>query len=226
MQDSGPSISKIVASSTSFVEKAVEFRHFMIFTSFVLLLDSCLAIFYGKNLLSSFRGLNEPEVNAANAIVFMSVFFFSMALFFPALRQVTRLGIAWIYFKWFWSSKRVELDKDWHYPSLIKNEALKNKDKIIFDMIEKHEEEVKNKHINLNVGFSLALLSAVNYFVLGGETVNTITQQARLLLYTDFGFWINRFLNAAIVVFFIFNLIMLCLSLHPIEEDKVYIPSE
>jgi len=52
VSDSSPSISKIVASSTSFVEKAVEFRHFMLFTSFILLLDACLVVFFDKNILT------------------------------------------------------------------------------------------------------------------------------------------------------------------------------
>ncbi|MBA4501106.1 hypothetical protein [Marinobacterium marinum] len=225
MSDSGPSISKIVASSTSFVEKAVEFRHFMLFTSFILLLDSCLVIFFGKNILSSFQNLNEPEVNAANAIIFLGVFFFGMALFFPALRQISRLGVAWVYFKWFWSSaKENNLSDGWHYPSLIKDRALKKKDKVVLDIVEKHEEEIKIKHVNLNVGFALVSLFALNYLVLGAENLITITQQAELLLDKDFGFWVNRFINAGMAVFVIFNLFMLCLSLNPIEEDKVYIP--
>lgn len=225
MSDSGPSISRIITSSTGFVEKAVEFRHFMLFTSFILLLDSCLLMFFGKNILSSFKSLNEPEVNAASAIIFLGVFFFCMALFFPALRQITRLGIAWIYFKWFFNpSKKSELNNSWHYPSLIKHEALKNKDKVILEIIEKHEEETKNKNINLNVGFSLVILFAINYFVLGGEHLSSITQQAELLLDRDFGFWINRIINAGLAVFVIFNFVMAGLSLNPIEEDKVYIP--
>ncbi|WP_156906453.1 hypothetical protein [Halomonas halocynthiae] len=226
MADSGPSISKIVASSTSFVEKAVEFRHFMLFTAFVLLLDSCLVIFYGKDLLSSFESLNEPEVNAANAIVFLALFFFSMALFFPALRQIIRLGIAWVYFKWFWSlESKNEYGDGWHYPSLKKDEALKNRDNFVLDIIAKHEEEIMNKHINLNVGFALVLLFAVNFLAIGSESLNTLTQQAAFLLDKDFGFWINRLINAGIGVFIIFSLIMLGLSLNPVEEDKVYIPS-
>lgn len=227
MADSGSSISKIVASSTSFVEKAVEFRHFMLFTAFVLLLDSCLVIFFGKDLLSSFDSLNEPEVNAANAIVFLGVFFFSMALLFPALRQIIRLGIAWVYFKWFWSSEsKNEYGGGWHYPSIKKDEALKNKDGFVLDIIAKHEEETMNKHINLNVSFALVLVFAVNFLVIGSESLNTLTQQAALLLDKDFGFWINRLINAGIGVFVIFSVIMLGLSLNPVEEDKVYIPSD
>ena len=227
MADSGSSISKIVASSTSFVEKAVEFRHFMLFTTFVLLLDSCLVIFFGKDLLSSFDSLNEPEVNAANAIVFLGIFFFSMALLFPALRQIIRLGIAWVCFKWFWSSEsKNEYSDGWHYPSIKKDEALKNKDGFVLDIIAKHEEEAMNKHINLNVGFALVLVFAVNFLVIGSESLNTLTQQAALLLDKDFGFWINRLINAGIGVFVIFSVIMLGQSLNPVEEDKVYIPSD
>lgn len=226
MSDLGSSISKIVASSTSFVEKAVEFRHFMLFSSFVLLLDSCLVIFFEKALLSSLKSLNDPEVNAANAIVFLGVFFFSMALFFPALRQTLRFGIACGYFKWFWSSEtKSEYGGGWHYPSLKKDEALKDRDDFVLDIISKHEEEIKNKHVNLNVGFALVLLFAVNFLVIGNESSNTLTQQSALLLDKDFGFWINHLINAGVGVFIIFSFVMLCLSLNPVEEDKVYIPS-
>lgn len=225
MADAGSSISRIVTSSTSFVEKAVEFRHFMLFTYFVFLLDSCLILFYKKPLLSAFSGLNAPEVSAANAIVFMGVFFFSMALFFPTLRQITRMCVAWIYFKWFYKFPTTNsAASGWHYPSLIKEKALLNKDKFVLDLIDKHEEETNSKNINFNVGFSLAIISAINYFTLGDKSLNTITQQAVLLLDANFGFIINQIVKMVIFVFVIFNLIMLYLSLNPIEEDKIYLP--
>jgi len=226
VSDSGPSISKIVASSTSFVEKAVEFRHFMLFTSFILLLDACLVVFFDKNILSSFQSLSGPEVNAASAIIFLGVYFFCMALFFPTLRQISRLGVALIYFKWFWnSSKGSNLGNNWHYPSLIKEKALTKRDKVILDIVENHEEEIKNKRVNLNVGFALVFLFVINYFVLGDENLRSITQQAELLLDRDFGFLINLIINAGMAVFVIFNMVMVGLSLNPIEEDKIYIPS-
>lgn len=225
MSESNLSISKIVASSTSFVEKAVEFRHFMLFTSFILFLDSCLLIFFGKNILSSFANRNDPEVNAASAIIFLGVFFFSMAIFFPALRHIARTIVALIHYKWPSKSiKKSVLDNDWHYLSAIKYVALKNKDKVALDIIEKHELEIKNKNINLNIGFALSFLFTINYFVLGDDTIRSITQQAELLLDKDFGFWIDRIINAGIAVFIIFNLIMTILSLNPYEEDQVYMP--
>lgn len=65
MADSSISIGKVITTSTSFVDKAVEFRHFMLLISFLLALDSCLMIFYKKNLLQSFDHLSAPEVSVA-----------------------------------------------------------------------------------------------------------------------------------------------------------------
>lgn len=227
MSDSGPSISKIVSSSTSFVEKAVEFRHFMLFTTFLLLLDSCLVVFYKKGLTAAFSSLDEPEVSAANALIFLGIFFFSMALFFPAIRQLLRLVVGSVYFKWFWDSKsRNDLGDDWHFPSLKKKEALINKDDFVLNLVQKHEDEAMDKNINLNIGFSLVSLFLVNYFIIGDGALQSLTQQAVLLIDTDFGFWVNRLINAGIGIFSIFIFIMLCLSLNPVEENRVYIPSQ
>lgn len=227
MSDSGPSISKIVSSSTSFVEKAVEFRHFMLFTAFLLLLDSCLVVFYKKGLTAAFLSLDDPEVSAGNALIFLGAFFFSMALFFPAIRQLFRLGVGYIFFKWFWDPKaNNKLGDDWHFPSLKKKDALINKDDFVLSLVQKHEDEAMDKNINLNVGFSLVSLFLVNYFVIGDGALQSLTQQAALLIDTDFGFWVNGLINAGIGIFSIFLFIMLCLSLDPVEEDRIYIPSQ
>lgn len=226
MPDTGPTISKIVTSSTSFVEKAVEFRHFMLFTAFLLILDSCLVVFFNKSLTSAFQSTSDPEVSASNALIFLGLFFFSMSLFFPAIRQLMRLAIGAVYFKWFWdSNSNSKLGTDWDFPSLKKREAIINKDSFVLDIIYKHESELMDKNINLNVGFSLIFIFVINYFALGNDTIQTLTQQASLLLDVDFGFWINRLINAGIAVFLFFIFTMLLLSLDPNEEDRVYIPS-
>jgi hypothetical protein len=103
MADSSNSISKVITTSTTFIDKAVEFRHFMLLTSFLLALDSCLMIFFKKNLLQSFGSLSAPEVNAAGALVFLGIFAFLMAMLFPVLRYVLLGVTTWI--KWQYPAK-------------------------------------------------------------------------------------------------------------------------
>ncbi|WP_370683395.1 hypothetical protein AB9V60_08915 [Pseudomonas syringae pv. atrofaciens] len=70
MADSASGMSKALATITSFIEKAVEMRHFMLLISFILALDSCLMVFFHKNLLGAFSRLDASEVSGVTRSYF------------------------------------------------------------------------------------------------------------------------------------------------------------
>ncbi|WP_338585508.1 hypothetical protein [Pseudomonas sp. MAG733B] len=222
MADSSTSISKVITTSTTFIDKAVEFRHFMLLISFLLALDSCLMIFYQKNLVQSFGSLSAPEVNAAGALVFLGIFAFLMALLFPVLRQILLAVTTWI--KWYCPTKGKQIDHDYSFPSIVRKKALIERDKLIIELLDKNEEHRRDHEINMNIGFGLVLMFAINYLVLGTDQVMTLSHTAVTLREASTGFWISALIQIALGTFTIFLMVILALSLTPEASDKIYLP--
>ncbi|TBU79355.1 hypothetical protein DNK06_13170 [Pseudomonas daroniae] len=222
MADSSISIGKVITTSTSFVDKAVEFRHFMLLISFLLALDSCLMIFYKKNLLQSFDHLSAPEVSVAGALVFLGIFAFLMALFFPVLRHVLLAVTTWI--KYCYPTKNKERDHDFRYPSTVRREALIERDKLIIELLEKQDEQKSSHETNMNIGFGLVIMFAVNYLILGTDQALTLAQTAATVPGIIAGFWISLSIQFVFGIFIIFLLVVLTMSLTPDTNEKFYLP--
>ncbi|WP_263259011.1 hypothetical protein [Pseudomonas oryzihabitans] len=222
MADSNISIGKVISTSSNFVDKAVEFRHFMLLISFLLALDSCLMIFYKKNLLQSFDHLSAPEVSAPGALIFLGIFAFLMALFFPVLRHLLLAATTWIRF--YYPIKEEGSSNDFRYPSLARREALIKRDKLIIELLEKQEEQKVNHETNMNIGFGLAVMFAIDYSALGNDEILTLAQTAAALPDLISGFWISLLIRIAFGVFIIFLLVIFAMSLTPDTDQKLYLP--
>jgi hypothetical protein len=222
MADSSNSISKVITTSTTFIDKAVEFRHFMLLTSFLLALDSCLMIFFKKNLLQSFGSLSAPEVNAAGALVFLGIFAFLMAMLFPVLRYVLLGVTTWI--KWQYPAKDKKNNHDYRYPSDARKKALIERDKLIIELLDKENEQRRDHQTNMNIGFGLVIMFLINYLFLGTDQVLTLTQTAVTLLDVMKGFWISALIHISLGTFTIFLVAVLAMSLKPETSDKIYLP--
>lgn len=228
MADSASGMTKVLATTTTFIEKAVEFRHFMLIISFLLALDSCLVIFYNKNLLESFAKLNAPEVSVASALVFLGIFAFLMALLFPALRLffigVTRFISA--YTRHYASSILPERsrDNDYTFPSAVRAKAITERDKLLLDLVHKHEEEKHNHEVNMNIAFAMVVLFVMNSLILGTAQSMTLTQVAGTLPERINGFWLSAFIHVSYVGFGAFVTIVLGMSLKPDNMLKMYMP--
>ncbi|KAA0982672.1 hypothetical protein FQ192_31230 [Pseudomonas sp. ANT_J12] len=222
MADSSTSISKAITTSTTFVDKAVEFRHFMLLISFLLALDSCLMIFYKKNLLQSFGKLDAPEVNAGGALVFLGIFAFLMALFFPVLRQVLLAFTSWI--KLLCRTKGKEINHDFRDTSTARRKALIHRDKLIVELLDKQEAQRRDHETNMNIAFGLVFMFAINFLNLGTGEVLSLTQTAATLLDTITGFWASTLILMAFGTFNFFLLVILAMSLTPETSEKIYLP--
>lgn len=222
MADSSNSISKVITTSTTFIDKAVEFRHFMLLISFLLVLDSCLMIFFKKNLLQSFGSLNAPEVNVAGALVFLGIFAFLMALLFPVLRHLLLFVTTWI--KWQYPSEQKLPDPDYRYPSSVRSKALIERDKLIIELLDKEEGRRVDHQTNMNIGFGLVIMFVINFFILGTDQVLTLTQTAVTVLDVVTGFWMSALIKISLGTFTVFLMMILAMSLTPEASDKFYLP--
>lgn len=222
MADSSTSISKAITTSATFVDKAVEFRHFMLLVSFLLALDSCLMIFYKKNLLQSFSRLDAPEVNAGGALVFLGIFAFLMALFFPVLRNVLLAFTTGIKLQLKINAR--ETKSDVRDTSTARRQALIDRDKLIIELLDKQEVQRRDHRTNMNIAFGLVLLFAFNFLNLGAGEVLSLTQTAATLLDTITGFWASTLILMAFGTFNFFLLVILVMSLTPETSNEIYLP--
>ncbi|MEE4804625.1 hypothetical protein V2K66_18650 [Pseudomonas alliivorans] len=226
MADSASGMSKALATTTSFIEKAVELRHFMLLASFILALDSCLVVFFNKNLLGAFANLDAPEVNAGNAIVFLGFFAFMMTLLFPVLRQVLLIVPTYISSRW---PAKDHMENVWApdmlWASSAHRRALLERDKVVLELLEKKQMDENENVVTKNVGFAMIALFLFNHQVLGDGQTATLSQVAAALLDTSPGFWITVVIRLSLGIFSIFCAIMFFISLTPTPiESKIYLP--
>jgi hypothetical protein len=179
-------------------------------------------IFYKKNLLQSFGRLSSPEVSVAGALVFLGVFAFLMALFFPVLRHVLLAVTIWI--KFYYPTKGEENNHDFRYPSIARRKALIERDKLIIELLEKQDEQRKNHETNMNIGFGLVIMFAIDYLILGTDQVLTLAQTVATVPGIISGFWISLLIHIAFATFIIFLVVVLTMSLTPDTNEKIYLP--
>ncbi|MCA5969027.1 MULTISPECIES: hypothetical protein [Pseudomonas] len=224
MADSASGMSKALATTTSFIEKAIEMRHFMLLISFILALDSCLVFFFQKNLLGAFAKLDAPEVSGGNALVFLGLFAFMMTLLFPTLRQLMLLPINYV------SSKlqiRYEKfgDPEMRFASVVRRQAIIDRDKVALDILEKRKSVKEDSETNMNIGFAMSMLLALNFLVLGDANTHTLTQIAQNLLESATVPSSKLFIKISFFLFWSFTAYILLEALKPKPVfDRVYWP--
>lgn len=225
MADQSSGITRAVLSASTFVEKSAEFKYFLLFSSLVLLLDSCLVLFFRKNIFQSFVEFPAPELSVGGAVIFLALFSFLMAVFFRALRHILMFPSAYIYFRYLDSGDAPQSSsKDYSYSSLAERDALIEKDEFVYARIQDHKSERNSIEAHLNIGFGMCVLFLYNFLVLGDEEVHTLSQVLAFFLDADNGFWVNRFVNAVMGAYVLLVLFVLPLSLKPYDDGKVYLP--
>jgi len=226
MADGSSVADKVISGANSLIEKATELRFFLLLCSFILLLDSCLVFFYEKNLLSAFRAPTTADVSVGGAIVFVALFAFLMSVFFRGLRYAIQLGFALAVSRidWLQRRERDELGRAYKYPTLALAKAIVEKDSFTYSRIQEHLHAQESSEATLTIGFGMALLFLGNNFVLGSESVQTISQVFASFLAVDHGFWVNRIANAVMGSFLILVVVLFMLALRRTDEAKVYLP--
>ncbi|CAM3117002.1 hypothetical protein PSFL111601_05495 [Pseudomonas floridensis] len=196
----------------------------MLLISFILALDSCLVIFYHKNLLGAFSKLDAPEVSGGNALVFLGLFAFLMTLLFPALRHMLLVIPTYISIRWP-NRNHQQRDPDLRWTSIVRKKALIERDKVMLEILEKKQAAHDEEMINMNIGFAMAMLLALNFLVLGDNQTITLSQTAAFLHDTLTGFWVSVLVKFCLGGVVIFCVLLVFQSLTPnADGDRIYLP--
>ncbi len=213
-----------VKGSLSALEKANKVHYFLLLTAFLLTLDIALVIFCQKNVLTFRQSFPPAELPVGNVILFLTVFSFLLALFFPMLRLLLGLSVVEVYFKWLYKSNNVPPDKEYKYPSLVMHDAILARDEFDYKRVIEHNESEKQKESTLELAFSVALLLMIDQWLIGTQSVQSISQTVTIYLESINISWLSSM--AKLVCLFFIGVVgfLACLSLKPIHDDRMYLP--
>ena len=174
-------------------------------------------------MFQSFLAWESKEVSFGAGLAFIAMLTFMMALFFPVMRKII-MGL--LSCTNFYSLQKISYDRgpDWKCASLLEKEATRNKDDFLIDRIAEHNLSTKEKEIDLNIAFSLSMLFVINCFLIGRTDLVSFTQNIHLLMSEDFGFFIEKIIDAGVAVFTIFIVFMGWQSIAYLEGDQIYWP--
>lgn len=215
---------KALSSASSLLEKAAEFRYYLLIMSAILTLDNTLFFLYQKNIFSLGKPTNTPEFTLGNTIGFIGLLSFLLALFFPILRRLLLFAIRFVYFEWIEHHRHIDLDRAYKYPLLIERQALIDRNDFDLDRVAKYNEDQQRMEGNLDLGFAVAILLACNFWVFGDASSHTISQLLASTFYQPMGLWKALIFYLLYSIFVVGIFVALLMSLNPVRDEKIYLP--
>ena len=210
---------------SSFTDRIIEKRFFMIIFSLILALDSFVLVFYQKGIQQSFLSFNAPETSLTTILIFLGLFSFVMSIFFPLFRQLLHDFFYYTGISNLVAIHRINLNDDtYSFASSVYQEALNKSNDILYKEVLAHRNNQKEIETNLNIVFSMNCLMLIN-ILSSGETLSiteiilaTIEGQGSIgfVKYLSFSFGL-------VLIFFL--IIMLIKSLDPSRETRMYLPN-
>lgn len=225
MSEASSQVSKIASAASSFIEKATEFRFFLLLSSFIILTDNCLGVFYQKNIFQIENTWPIKELTVGGSFFLLGLYAFLMAVFFPALRVLLGMALVAVYHTTGLADVHKEKDKDLKYPLLVMRDAIIDKDSFTLDLVRRHNEKAAETNKNLVLGFSLGALLAVNYLV-GSVTHPSFTLMVGTFVRTIEGFWPYVAVMALAWSFLFLVVTLSAMALNPNANDKMDLPSK
>lgn len=204
---------KTISSS---LEKATQFRNFILLWSFIYALDSFFVLYYKANFLLVSEKITNYEMLPGAFLLFSAVFSFLMAIFFPVIRRIIL------------SFRNAPRDKqdDEQYVYILKRDAYLNKDKFTLDEVNRHEYEMKELESDLNISFSLVCLVLINLFI-SNEEAKSISFYLLEIIKNKDNMFIFIFGHFLYFVFAITLMIWFYASIkNRIIPDVMYFPKE
>lgn len=223
MSDSSQAM-RFLSGAAGFLEKSTEIKFFLLLNAFVLTLDSCLVFFYNKNIFSSFKSFDSVEVSIANALVFLVIFSFMMSVFFMVIRHFSQVLVHYVDIKF--GNNDEKPSNDFKSAFRAEKEALKERDKMAYEIVNSHKQQNKEMESALTIGFGVVMLFIFNYYVFGSYSIMTITQQASLMLDNDYGFVVNIVVDLFFGIYVIGLLLVSYAALRPYKTEYVYLPDK
>ena len=213
--------------NTKGLEKSIEFRYFMIFTCFILYLDSIWMLkgTGGFDNTAEVTQLSSPLI--LEGVLILGGFYLLIALVFPVLRKLLLLMLLYAVQLLNLTSKVSSTNNsDETYLSIVKAKALREKDAFWLSEVAKREQTIEEREINLNLNLSLFIFFIINYFVINDDKFNSLTRCAEALLEKDFGLFLNVLINFSFVTFIGFLFFATLASLSTRIEDKIHYPEQ
>ncbi|WP_164668916.1 hypothetical protein, partial [Pseudomonas viridiflava] len=79
--------------------------------------------------------------------------------------------------------------------------------------------------INVNIGFAMAMLLALNFLVLGDDHTSTLSQTAVTLRDSLNGFWVTALVKTTLGGIALFSILLFVQALSPdLSGDRIYLP--
>ena len=205
-------------SPTSLLEQASESKYFLLLGSLILLLDNLLVIFYNKNIIYFLKNPLNPNMTVGNAIFFLGIFSFLMAIFFPILRAV----ISWGIFQMICPKKK----ENFAYLPSLEQRALKEQNSFLLELVTEHKKKIRELMAYRNISFSFVSLLITN-LVLGFMNTSSLTCYFWSFLFSSHQSSSPKLIEALAwvigIVFIIFCITILFISLEP-DSDDMYFP--
>jgi len=224
MSETNFDVKKIKSSG---LDKSIEFRYFMIFTCFILYLDSIWMLKGTGGFDNAAEVIQLSSSFILEGILILGGFYLLIALVFPVLRKLLLLILLYTVQLLNLTSKASSTgNRDETYLSIVKAKALREKDAFWLSEVEKREQAIEEREINLNLNLSLFVFFIINYFVINNDKFSSLTRSAEALLERDFGVFINVLINFSFVTFIGFLFFATLASLSTRIEDKIHYPEQ
>ena len=215
-------------SVSTILEKASEFRYYLLIMAAILTLDNFLSFSYKKNILSLGSFFNTPELTLGNTIIYIALVTYLLALFFPVMRRIILILISSIYYfleyKLSFLPNKADSDRAYKYAPLVENKAILDRDEFDLKLVSEHNDIQRRIEGNLELGFAVATLLIFNFWILGEAGSPTVSQILITALSEPMGTAKKLIFYLFYGVFIIGISVVLFVSLNPVRNQKMYLP--
>lgn len=211
-----------IGRASSILEKAVDIYYLLLLSSFVLLFDSALGIFYNVNILKIDGEWSTYEPAIGSSLLFLVAYIFTLSFVFPCIRQILKLLVTMadsnLHFQ------HISQGKDYDWPESVMKKAIIEKDKFLVDLVDRHNKERAELDKKLVLGLGVVMLIAVNYFLVGSYQNQSITQEIENYIIKMEPSFIKYLFKLIVFLYFVVIAVLSALSLRPDTYDKMYVP--
>jgi hypothetical protein len=188
MSEGGHDSGKALSGAASLLEKGAEFSFFCLIGNAFLLLDTCLVLFFNKNILT----FSSEEISIANAVIFIFSLSFLNSMFFPMLRifiaynRLTRYLYNFMYIpikEWWYGYYEQGYSLDFLEFSIARIIAIKHKDEFTLKRLESENRSRRSYGEQRDKTFAFGCLLAINIFLIDSGSVLSVTQSFKTFLW-------------------------------------------
>jgi uncharacterized membrane protein len=172
---------KEVTGATSFIDKLSQPQFFLFVANVFFLLDSCLVVFYKKNMfdLDFVIQSHISQRPISTIVIFVISFLFIHYFLFKIVRYSLQRFIVspiykYIYFPFI--KKDFNTDRDYRHVTAVEGKAIRNQDKFTLERVEKIKKSDFDVSMFDDEVFTFVSLLSINIWLIGSDENPTISQ--------------------------------------------------